>query len=542
MNTDIEKTIEENAEKLEELNERFEQPTIWKRLVILFTGLKKPRKSREYKEAMVELQRLSAPLLAFLIPVIAIAILVVCATPDTTDKTLVNIRIAEVEETVDDLSDTPDDLSDAPLEMTDVVDDFTMESDVAPDVVNPAEMLTSTAPAPKTPTVDAVMTIKSPVTFKPAFGDTRTAAARARSLRNFGGDKQTEAAVLRALRWLKTRQNKDGSWPGASGADGMRPTGLVILTFLSHGEKPGATQEFGETVQRGVQYLMNQSNLDAAEIHALAESFGMSRNPNIKTVVEKKLNEMADRIADTEWGPPRDGSKAVLPRLLPMTFQTMALRSAKLSHFKLPNMEKALANLKVGLLNQANLKTGGFSDDHWGPPRANYRRTGTWHFMVGVVAMQYLGASKHAVIEKTLQILDDDWEPPTLETTDIACCPVRGNYWATMVFFNAGGKRWANWNRDMKGVYVGGQKIIRDTKYTDPKGRHQDIGYWTCEDMHISGNPAGREIITTCYVAQQLMVYYRYLPTSKSEAWNADEEKPTETVEKDDVEVRIDDL
>lgn len=541
MSNDASEKIAENAGKLEELEKLFDQPSTWQRLRILFTGLGKPRKSREFKEAWVEFQRLSAPLLATLLPIIAIAILIVCATPDAVDKTFQNIQIVEAEQE-EELVDAPDDPLDTPIEIAQDID-VTMEVDVAPDMINPVQTLAPSAPTPAAPTVDAVMTVVSPVKMKSVFADNRSASARAKSLRHFGGDKQTEAAVMRALRWLKTRQNKDGSWPGAAGADQMRPTGLVILTFLSHGEKPGATKEFGETVQRGVQYLMSQGNLDAAEMHALAESFGMSHNPNIKDVVEKKLNALADRLADTEWGPPRDGSKAVLPRLLPMTFETMALRSAKLSHFNLPNMDKALAKLKAGFLCQANLKSGGFSDDHWGPPRANYRRTGTWHFMVGVVAMQYLGASSHAVIEKTLGILDDDWEPPTLETSDISCCPVRGNYWATMVFFNAGGKRWANWNRDMKRTYVGGQHILRDVKYVDPDGKPQEIGHWTCEDMHISRDKAGRDIISTCYIAQQLMVYYRYLPTSKSEVWAGDvEKKPASAAEKDDVAVSVDDL
>ena len=46
--------------------------------------------------------------------------------------------------------------------------------------------------------------------------------------------------------------------------------------------------------------------------------------------------------------------------------------------------------------------------------------------------MQYVGAGDNPVIDKTLGILMDEWEPPTLTTTDISCCPVRANYWATM--------------------------------------------------------------------------------------------------------------
>ena len=119
---------------------------------------------------------------------------------------------------------------------------------------------------------------------------------------------------------------------------------------------------------------------------------------------------------------------------------------------------------------------------------------------------------------------------------------MRGNYWATMVFFNAGGKRWANWNREMVRTYVTGQHRLANTGYKDPKGHPQELGYWTCEDMHISRDTTGMEIITTCYVAQQLMVYYRYLPTSSREAWNAEEEKPATPIETGDVTVDLGDL
>ena len=530
-------------ERIEKIEAMFEAPTLRRRLRALVTGLRQPRGSAAYKEAFVELQRLLAPVLAVLLPAIFIAILFVCTIPSAQNKMLRDIQIVEAQEddTLDEAPvDLPDDLDmDQPADM-----DLTMDVVVTPDVSTPLpEVAPTAAAAPVVNTVDAVMNIKAPVMLKSVFGDTRSAAARATSLRHFGGNAQTEAAVMRALRWLKTKQRPDGSWPGQAGADNMRPTGLAILTFLSHGEKPGSlAKEFGGTIQKGVEYLMRTPNLDAAEIHALSEAFGMARNPNIRPVVEARLNALADRLANTEWGPPHDNSKAVLPRLLPMTFETMALRSAKLSRLNVKNMEKALMKLKEGFLHQANTRLGGFSDDHWGPPGPNYRRTGLWHYMVGVVAMQYLGASRHPVIEKTLAILDDEWEPPTLDTTDIACCPVRGNYWATMVFFNAGGKRWANWNREMVRTYLAGQHRLANTPYKDPKGRPQELGYWTCEDMHISHDTTGMEIITTCYVAQQLMVYYRYLPTSSREAWNAEEEKPATPVETGDVSVDFGDL
>ena len=543
-----EPTIEdENIKKIEQM---FETRTLWDRIRSLLTGLSKSRGSREYKEALIELQRLMAPVVAVLIPTVAIAVLIVCAAPRAGKKELLNVQIAQAEEE-QELEETPEDIQQEIDEtMTDV--EVSMDSvDVAVNIANPADTATPNTHTPTITSVDAVMDIKAPVMMKSVFSSGRSAAGRKASLAKYGGDAFTEACVMRALRWLATQQQKDGSWKGYSPADGLESTGFVVLTYLSHGEKPGSQNEFGKVVQNGLEYLMKKARAgraDAAGVHALAEAYGMTRNPNIRSDVEHALNLMADRLAETVWGPGREGTKERRPRLLPMTFETMALRSAKLSHFKLKNMDRALMKLKEGFLIQGNARLGGFSNDNYGPPNVNYRRTGIWHSMVGVVAMQYLGAVTHPIIEKTLKILDDDWEPPTLGSTDIACCPVRGNYWATMVFFNQGGKRWLVWNAQMKRVYVPGQQIVKDANYVDMKGKPCDIGYWECEDMHMARrhlgkcDPDGLKVFTTCYITQQLMVYYRYLPTSSKEAWNAQVEEEGPKAEADDVKISIDDL
>ena len=527
---------DENIKKIEAM---FETRSIWDRIHSLMTGLAKPRGSREYKEALIELQRLMAPIAAVLIPAIAIAVLIVCATPSSGKKELLNVQIAQAEDE-QQLEETPEDIPQE-IDQTTTDVEVSMESvDVAVNVANPADMAAPTTQTTPITSVDAVMDIRSPVVFKNAYAASRGAAGRKASLAKYGGDAFTEACVMRALRWLVTQQQPDGSWKGYSPADGLESTGFVVLTFLSHGEKPGSQSEFGKTVQRGLEYLMKKARadkLDAAGVHALAEAYGMTRNPNVRDDVEHALNTMADRLAERVWGPGREGTKEVRPRLLPMTFETMALRSAKLSHFKLKNMDRALMKLKEGFLIQGNARLGGFSNDNYGPPNVNYRRTGIWHSMVGVVAMQYLGAINHPIIEKTLRILDDDWEPPTLGCTDIACCPVRGNYWATMVFFNGGGKRWQNWNRSMIDIYFNGQTVMKGA-YTDLQGVARDMGYWKCEDMHVGTQP----VAPTCWVALQLMVYYRYLPTSSKEARGISAKPKAEPPkeEKIDVDVEVD--
>ena len=549
MNETIDNNVEVQEEEffvdeidLEAIGKQFESESVFTRIKLLLRGLKAPAGSREYKEALIELQRLLAPVGAIIITLIFIAILFVCSVPEKTNKDLRNINVAKAEEEAA-LEEPPPEMED----LTETTTDQTVETEVLNDISNPSldnlqtptDVVTpNTDNAPIIENANAVMDIQAPVKMKTVLGQSRSAGARARSLAKFGGDAETERCVMRALRWLKTQQRPDGSWAGRSGTLNM--TGFVVLTYLSRGIKPGADPEFGETLRKGVEYLMRNRHKDAIALAALAEAYGLSRNPNIRQIVEQSLNNLADQMKETIWGPHRDGSKAREPRdLTKLTFYVMALRSAQLSRFKIPNLQKGLDKLREGFLHQANKKHGGFSSAFYGPPKLNYPRIMMWHYMLGVVGMQYVGAGDNPVIDKTLGILMDEWEPPTLTTTDISCCPVRANYWATMVFFNyfEGDKRWFDWNNKMKAVYKRGQhKEVG--KYQDHRGMPQEIGYWTCEDMHIGTQP----VATTCYVALQLMVYYRYLPTGQKNAWKVTEEKEEKVsgAAKDDVEVSID--
>ena len=78
----------------------------------------------------------------------------------------------------------------------------------------------------------------SPIIMKglaPGQMSNRSGSGRAASIGAYGGKwgQYAEAAVLRALEWLRINQNQDGSW-GTHDKEAM--TGLGILTFLAHGE------------------------------------------------------------------------------------------------------------------------------------------------------------------------------------------------------------------------------------------------------------------------------------------------------------------
>ena len=55
--------------------------------------------------------------------------------------------------------------------------------------------------------------------------------------------------------------------------------------------------------------------------------------------------------------------------------------------------------------------------------------------------------------------------------------------------------------------------ITLDEKIADPNGKMCEMGYWQNKDQHQPNKTMG-----TCLAALQLMVYYRYLPTTSLKA------------------------
>ena len=190
---------------LEAIGKKFESESVFTRIKLLLRGLKAPAGSREYKEALIELQRLLAPVGAIIIPLIFIAILFVCSVPEKTNKDLRNINVARAEEEAA-LEEPPPEMED----LTETTTDQTVETEVLNDISNPSldnlqtptDVVTpnTNTDAPVIENADAVMDIQAPVKMKTVLGQSRSAGARARSLAKFGGDAETERCVMRALR------------------------------------------------------------------------------------------------------------------------------------------------------------------------------------------------------------------------------------------------------------------------------------------------------------------------------------------------------
>lgn len=570
---------EEIKEQLKEEMAKFEDDGYFRRLIKMFIGLGRPRNSPEYKEAIVELQRQTAPLLAILLPILVVATLFVVTAVSGSGKRELKVEIVQADQQDDALDEieTPQE-TEPPPEMDNI------EITVDAPSMNPTEMASEAAPAPtaepqsvKVASVDAMLSIKSPVTMKSVMGTSRGAGVRGTYTRGGAsyGDAATEAAVMKALRWLKATQAPDGSWGTKpefglkKGMDKAAGAGFAILTYLAHGETP-ASKEFGPTVQKALDYLINSvyvvkdkngklakdpngntpyirmSGAGGSEYgfligtYALCEAYGMTKNPNAREAAEKTLGRIiSGQTATGGWNynmarVTKDGPDDISFGGWAM----QAIKAGKMAGIHLPGMEECIKKA-VNCLKKRN-----YSEKAGFVYRATTNHKGGTGGLAGVgcLAMQLLGYAKEKEVANALNVMRD-WQPSLDKVYSYAPGKPENAqyycYYAAQCKYQAGMCKdatpanftlWKKWNAEMKALYTKAVITVTDKSgqpvtVKDPAGKDRPIGRWENKDHY------NYDVMGTCLAALQLMVYYRYLPTTQLKATEV--EADVETLSKD---------
>ena len=505
--------------------ELFDELTFRQKVHKFFYGLSQPTDSGDFKWSRLQMVRLSAPLMAILVPVFFMFLLILFAGMQQHETREVQVMIKEPE-TIENLEDI-EDIMDEPIEPPEPI-----ELDFAPNA-----NVTMDSPLPPSPAVDVtsqpaefdtVAIVKSPVIMKGMFGS-RTPGGRGRALSAYGGSGVTEGAVIRALRWLKKNQHKDGSWPKTKPA----MTSLALLTFLAHGETP-SSEEFGETVEKAIRWLV--TNQDAKTglftgrdghnyshpivTYALCEAYALTKVPMAKTAAERALKVLI-KGQHPSGGWDYNCKQTTRDDTSYMGWCAQALKAAKMAGVKHTQLESAMRLAIKGFQKNAH-PNGGFG--YTSPGQGGL--TG-----VGVLCMQLLGASKEKEVSKGLEYLKD-W--PFSWSGAKAKSPVYYWYYITQAKFHAGGATWDRWNNMFATELVRNQQVIKGV-IPDVNGKMRDVGFWDSPSEHEHGD--GR-VMDTCLCALQLQVYYRYLPTFKPPA---DIEEDLDYAEDDaDIEIEID--
>jgi hypothetical protein len=531
----------------QDLMELFNEKSYWQRLKHMYYGLRQPRESGDYKLARTELQRQWAPLTAVVVPSLCVLLLALFANKQLGSERAFETEIVNPEEIkeleqIEEPEPPPEEIQPR---------DVQFEPDIS--------MQTQVQDAPMSPqpqTFDAVLQVKSPVILRNIYGSTRNAGMRGELLGKGGGNAATEAAVMRALRWLKKYQESDGSWRLTS-AGGPRLvkntavrdgapvgiTGLGVLTFLAHGETP-ASPEFGATVQSAIEYLIGSlrgggtfatkdgrkdySHLIAT--YALCEATAMTQNPNVKDAAERAMYELLRR-QKPEGGWDYIGEQAPGRIDVSMTsWAAQAMKAGTIAGLSCEGLEAALPRTIAGLkLFHRKQGDGG----HF-----TYRNTeNRWPGLTGAatLCLQLLGDARSIEARHGVAWLRNNvtfnWDNPGPNLNEN---PIYNWYYITQVMFYEGASVWSEWNKQFSMPLVDKQKIIPKA-IEDLEGRLVDIGYWEpATEKEWSQSPA----YNTTFCALQLMVYYRYLPTFK--ALVVEDEVVATATDRGDIKVNVD--
>lgn len=525
---------EEFKEQLEEEMARFEDDGYFKRLGKMFSGLGRSRDSREYKEALIELQRQVAPLLAIMLPLICVVVLFVVTAMDSGAKKQIKVDIVTAEDNTEVVEDPPPPVETPPdpVEVDVQVDTPTVGNPTDVEAVAPTTEPVTAKVAP----MEAMLNIKSPVTMKNVFGASRLTGKP--GVLNGGGqygDPTTEAAVMKALRWLKWKQNSDGSWPGVKPA----ATGLAILTYLAHGETP-TSKEFGPTVRSGLDFLTNSiidkggkpmiAGTDGNEYsfliatYALCEAYGMTKNPDLRDPAEKCLTRIV-KGQNATGGWDYKMRRTTRDDISFGGWAMQALKAGKMAGIHPSGLDDCIKKA-INCLRTRNFdKKAGFVYT----PGSHGGGLGG----VGCLCLQLLGQAKDTTVANALDVMRD-WLP-TFEKKHMSggSCSQYYSYYAAQCKYQAGMVKgatpanftlWKKWNVAMKELYP--KSIINDKKadgspvtVKDINGKDQPVGHWENTDVHTT-----RPVMDTCLTALQLMVYYRYLPTTSLKATEVEED------------------
>jgi len=215
----------------------------------------------------------------------------------------------------------------------------------------------------------------------------------------------SDAAIGRALEYLKSAQKPDGAWEAGGFGRATSITSLAVMAYLASGHVPGEPGPYRETIEKGIRYVLDHQRANGLIVSN--SSHGPMYCHGISTLM---LAEVVGMTADLELA---DRCRAALARAVKLIllaqnlaknsnhaggwryqptsrdsdisvtgWQVMALRAAKAAGCSVPseNIDRALDYLK----RCAHREEGGFGYQPGGGP--NNPRTGT-----GILALEICG-------------------------------------------------------------------------------------------------------------------------------------------------------
>jgi hypothetical protein len=345
----------------------------------------------------------------------------------------------------------------------------------------------------------------------------RNGEAKEKLLKEWGGTKESEAAVAAGLKWLADHQSSDGHWSmenyqqtvrchcqGVGQANDIAATALGVLPFLGAGythKKPpsdASGPDYSRTVLLALDYLKAKQGSDgffgaSMYAHGLAtiamcEAYGMTVDTRYSGAAQKGLNLIVKIQHDGggwRYSPaPDPGDTSVFGWQIP------ALKTGKVTGFAVPEKTFKAAIKYLDSVQNSDGSSYGYTTND--PNEMN-----PTHSAIGLLCREYLGwTPQEPGLKKGIEIFNQN--PPGTTHS------IYYDFYATQVLHHVGGDDWRSWNEKMRDYLIKTQDKGDDDKHAHQRGSWSPQG-----DVFAM---AGGRIYQTSLSLLSLEVYYRHLP------------------------------
>ncbi len=333
-------------------------------------------------------------------------------------------------------------------------------------------------------------------------------------LEAYGGNSESESAVMRGLKWLVRQQRPNGSWSlagpypdGAGFENSVAATAMAMIAVqgAGHTHRQG---KFQPQMESGLSVLLTSQDDEGNFFHesrandalysqglatiAVCELYAMTRDPSLLEPATRAVRYCID-VQDHEGGwryIPRAGSDTSVTGWI-----VMALQSARMAGLHAPN--DSLYKVDRFLDSVASHDGSRYSYRPNMPPTEAMTAE-------ALLCRQYLGWHRDdRRLKRGVAFLTESDNLPSWQNRNIYYW-----YYATQVLHHVEGTAWQRWNG-----------ILRDMLVRHQVTNGTQDGSWhpMAPEPDRWGFHGGR-LFVTCLTLCTLEVYYRHLPLYSSDA------------------------